>query len=80
MSSKILKVEGEFGLYRDTNSGGIIADDAAFARYKQEREKKLREISQEARINRLEEKMNEVQSDLGEILSILRSKNGNPTS
>jgi hypothetical protein len=80
MSSKLVKVEGEIGLYRDTRSGGIVADDVAYARYKQEREKKLREISQEARINRLEEKMNSIQSSLGEVISILRSKNGNSTS
>lgn len=74
MSNKILKVEGEHGLYRDSTSGGIFADDLAYARYVEEREKLLREKSQEIRINRLEEKMNEVQANLGEILSILRSK------
>lgn len=75
MSNKILKVEGEEGLFRDLTSGGIIADDLAYARYKAEKEKKLREMSQDARINRLEHEINEVRSGLNEILSILRGKN-----
>lgn len=74
MSNKGIKVEGEHGLYRDPVSGGIFADDTAYARYKAERDKKLREVTQEARINRLEQQMAEVQTGIRELLSILRSK------
>lgn len=73
MNSKIIKVEGEEGLYRDPVSGGIYADDEAYARYKADKEKKLREVSQEARLNRLEQQMTEVQGGIKELLSILRS-------
>jgi hypothetical protein len=74
MNSKGIKVEGENGLYRDPASGGIFADDVAYARYKVERDKKLREVTQEARINRLEQQMADVQAGISELLSILRSK------
>jgi hypothetical protein len=74
MNSKVIKVEGEEGLYRDPTSGGIFADDSAYARYKAEKDKRVREITQEARINRLEQQMTEVQTGINELLSILRSK------
>jgi hypothetical protein len=74
MSSKGIKVEGEEGLYRDPISGGIYADESAYARYKAQKEKRVREITQEARINRLEQQMSEVQTGIRELLSILRSK------
>jgi len=80
MSSKLIKVDGEPGLFRDPRSGGIVADDSAYARYKAVRDRKLREVSQEARINRLELQMNEVLSSVNELLSIFRSKNGNSSS
>lgn len=80
MSNKPIKVEGEEGLFRDPVSGGIFADDLAYARYKADKEKRLRDISQEARINRLEQQISEVRSGLDELISILRSKNGNSSS
>jgi len=80
MHNKLVKVEGEPGLFRDPQSGGIVADDSAFARYKADKDKKLREISQEARINRLEQQVSEVCSSVNELLSILRSKNADSPS
>lgn len=74
MNNKGIKVEGEEGLYRDPVSGGIYADDSAYARYKAIKEKRLRQVTQEARINRLEQQMSEVQTGIQELLSILRSK------
>jgi hypothetical protein len=74
MNSKGIKVEGEEGLYRDPISGGIYADDSAYARYKAAKDKLVREVTQQARINRLEQQMAEVQTGIKDILSILRSK------
>ena len=74
MSNKGIKVDGELGLYRDLGSGGIYADDTAYARYKIEKEKRLREVTQESRINTLEQKMTNVQNGINELLSILRGK------
>jgi hypothetical protein len=55
-----IKVEGEPGFFRDPVSGGIIADDSAYARHKADRDKRVREVTQEARINRLEHEVSEV--------------------
>ena len=74
MNNYRVKVEGEPGLYRDINSGGIVSDDTAYARYKEEKAKKLKNISQEARINKLEADLEQVKTGLNEILSILRNK------
>lgn len=74
MSNNRVKVEGESGLYRDLNSGGIISDDVSFVRYKEERQKRIKSLSQEAKINSLEKEVGEIKSQLSEIISILRSK------
>lgn len=80
MSSKTMKVEGEEGLFRDPFSNGIFADDTAYARYKAEKEKRLKEITQESRLNRLEQEIGEVRSSLNEILTILRSNHEHSSS
>lgn len=72
--NSLIKIQGESGLYKDARSGGVIATDAAFNRYKAERSKRLQDVSQNTRINRLEQQISELRSDMNEILSILRSK------
>lgn len=74
MNSVRIKVEGEEGLYRDGNSMGIVSDDTAYARYKAEREKKLKAVTQEMKINNLERDVADLKGKMDEILSILRGK------
>lgn len=78
--SNLIKIQGEVGLFKDTRSGGIVASNAAYARYKSQRDKRLRDASQQAQINRLEREVSELRSGMNEILSILRSNNGNTPS
>lgn len=73
MSNERVKVEGEKGLFRDLTSGGVVSDNSAYARYKEEKEKKLKMLSQETKINNLYEEVNDIKAQLAEILSILRS-------
>ncbi len=65
--SNLVKVAGEAGLFKDTRSGGVIIDGDARNRYKLERERQKRELSQQARINTLEKQVDE-------IFKLLRSK------
>lgn len=74
MNSRRIKVEGEEGLYRDADSKGIVCDDVAYARYKSEKEKKLKAINQEAKINNLERDVSDLKEKINEILFILRGK------
>lgn len=73
MSNERVKVEGEKGLYRDLISGGVVSDNSAYARYKEEKEKKLKMLSQETKINNLYAEVNDIKAQLAEILSILRN-------
>jgi hypothetical protein len=74
MSSDRVKVEGEVGMFRDPNSKGIVCDDSAYIKYKTEKDKKLKLITQEKKLNNLEIEVSELKNKLDEILTILKAK------
>lgn len=81
---RFVEVEGEIGLWRDSASNGIVATDEAYVDYRRQRDKKLRELSSETRINKLEDELKEVrtvvkdlQSGINELISLIKGQNDN---
>lgn len=84
---RYVEVEGEVGLWRESASQGIVATDEAYSRYKAERDKRLRELSSETRINKLESELKDVRaavadikSDVKELISLIKGTYGNSSS
>lgn len=74
MNNKVMKVEGEPTLYRDATSGGILSNDAAYNRYREQKAKIAQEMAQRNKINILEHRIESIEEKLHEILLILRGK------
>lgn len=66
--SNLLKVSGESGLYKDPRSGGVVIDKATRDKLKKERDRQLKDILQENRINTLEKEIRILKTQVAELL------------